>query len=228
MRFYMNNYFKFIMVLSLGLFLNNAFSGYEKKEAGFYLNHYDQMKDLKDQACRSFLGSVYRGGAPLFDGTDHWIKKINSNKIKMVFDLRNETNNAALERDILLKNNIAYVKLPLKTSGLSQDEKMTIEVALPALDFKSSPTLSKTTMTNVEATLFVLDLMEKNINEQSGNGIYLHCQRGEDRTGLMIALLRDCQESSWKSEFIDYGGVMYKPLLKLMMDVDKVRNAREL
>ena len=74
----------------------------------------------------------------------------------------------------------------------------------------------------------VLDLMEKNINEQSGNGIYLHCQRGEDRTGLMIALLRECQESSWKSEFIDYGGVMYKPLLKLMMDVDKVRNARKL
>ena len=107
-----------------------------------------------------------------------------NNKIKPYSDLNYSTDNG-INYYIGDKNNIAYVKLPLKTSGLSQNEKMTIEVALPALDFKSSPTLSKTTMTNVEAT-------------------------------------------SWKSEFIDYGGVMYKPLLKLMMDVDKVRNARKL
>ena len=207
---------------------NTAFSGYEKKEAGFYLNHYDQMKDLKDQSCKSFLGSVYRGGAPLFDGSNNWIKKINSSKIKMVFDLREETNNAALERDTLLKNGIAYVKLPLKTSGTSQDANMTVEVAIPSSDLKSSPVITKTSMTNVDATLYVLDLMEKNINEQSLNAIYLHCQRGEDRTGLMVALLRECQESSWKSEFINYGGVMYKALQKLMIDVDKVRKPASL
>ena len=219
---------KFIIFIFFTFSLNAAFCGYEKKEAGFYLNHYDRMKDLKDQSCKTFLGSVYRGGLPLFDGTDNWIKKINASKVKMVFDLRDETKNAALERDTLLKNGIAYVKLPLKTSGSAQDANMTVEVAIPSSDLKSSPIITKTTMSNVEATLYVLDLMDKNINEQSTNTIYLHCQRGEDRTGLMVGLLRDCKESSWKSEFINYGGVMYKSLDKLKIDVDKVRKPASL
>ena len=67
--------------------------------------------------------------------------------------------------------------------------------------------------------------------EPSNTGIYLHCMRGEDRTGLMVALLRNCQQNSqdkkpnnsWKSEFSEYGGAMYKPLQKLMTDVNKSR-----
>jgi protein tyrosine/serine phosphatase len=81
-------------------------------------------------------------------------------------------------------------------------------------------------MPRVQATLYVLSLMEKVVSEQSENGIYLHCQRGEDRTGLMMALLRECTSTAWKSEFNEYGGVMYKPLQALMDEVSKIRSNR--
>ena len=78
-------------------------------------------------------------------------------------------------------------------------------------------------MTSLDATIFVLNLMEEKVSAQNGEGIYLHCQRGEDRTGLMIALLRECSGTAWNTEFNSYGGVMYKPLQQLMNDVNKVR-----
>ena len=89
---------------------------------------------------------------------------------------------------------------------------------------KSSPVITKTTMNSVDATIFVLDLMEQTTSKQSPEEtIYLHCQRGEDRTGMMIALLRACAGTGYKQEFLSYGGVMYKPLQKLMDDVNRKR-----
>lgn len=50
----------------------------------------------------------------------------------------------------------------------------------------------------------------KNFNDKT----YIHCQRGEDRTGAFIALLRDCPQ--WKKEFKDFGGVLYPALYNIM------------
>jgi hypothetical protein len=221
-----------ILVLS-AIFLNVPWvhAGYTQKVPGFFLNHFAQMKDLKDPLCNQFMNKLYRGGQPTFDGSNQWLQKIQEKQIKMVFDLREEKGNAAKERDTLLKNGIAYVNLPLRTSGSSQLEQMTVEVALPPTEEGAAPSISKKTMKNVDATLYVLSLMEGAIMEPSNKGIYLHCMRGEDRTGLMIALLRNCQQNSqdkkantsWKSEFSEYGGSMYKPLQKLMTDVNKSR-----
>ena len=209
------------IIVTMIIFSLRSFAGYDSKVSGFYLNHFAQPKDLKDNACKQFLKTVYRGGQPVFDGTDTWINKIKSSKIKMVFDLREETKHAALERDTLLKNGIGYVKLPLRTSGNTQPENFEVEVAYPAINKFQSPIRTKTLMNSVEATIYVLNLMEAIIDKQTDESIYLHCQRGEDRTGLMVALLRNC--GSFKSEFLDYGGVMYKPLQKLMDDVNKLR-----
>jgi hypothetical protein len=212
-------------VLITGLMLLNitsAFASYNNKETGFYLKHFATMSDLKDTSCKQFLKTVNRGGQPVFDGTDAWLKRLKLAKVKTVFDLRSETRNAVKERDILLKNGIGYVKMPLKTSGRSQDLSMMIEVAIPSSDGLSSPVITKTVMPTLEATAYVLSLMEETISKQNPEEtIYLHCQRGEDRTGLMIALLRQCAGTGYKKEFLSYGGVMYKPLQKLFDDMKK-------
>ncbi len=214
-------------VLIVGFLLFNvtsAFAGYDKKATGFYLKHFANMSDLKDASCKQFLKTVNRGGQPVFDGTDAWLKKLKVAKVKTVFDLRSETGNAALERDMLLKNGIGYVKMPLKTSGTSQDATMSIEVAMPSSDGMSSPIRTKTVMPTLEATAYVLSLMEETISKQNPEEtIYLHCQRGEDRTGLMVALLRQCAGTGYKQEFLSYGGVMYKPLQKLFDDMKNRR-----
>lgn len=201
----------------------SSYAGYDNKATGFYLKHFALAKDLKDTSCKQFLNSVYRGGQPDFAVGDAWINKIKASKIKVVFDLRSETTNAVKERDALLNNGIGYVKIPLSTSGNIMPETLTVEVAEPSNGF-NSPVITKTAMPRVQAALYVLSLMNKVISEQSENAIYLHCQRGEDRTGLMIALLRECSGTAWKSEFNEYGGVMYKPLQSLMDEVSKVRS----
>lgn len=213
-----------ILVASFLIFnISSLHAAYDNKGVGFYLKHYANPGDLKDATCKPFLKTVLRGGQPVFDGSDTWIKKLKESKVKQVFDLREETGNAVLERDTLLKNGIGYVKLPLRTSGTTQAQTMVVEVATPATEFRS-PTIVKTTMTSVEATVYVLGLMEDIISKQSDNEkIYLHCQRGEDRTGLMVALLRQCSGTGYKQEFTSYGGVMYKPLQQLMNDVNRIR-----
>lgn len=218
--------FKISRLLLAGfLFVNvsSLYASYDNKGTGFYLKHYANPGDLKDTTCKPFLKTVLRGGQPVFDGSNTWLKKLKDSNVKMVFDLRSETGNAALERDTLLKNGIGYVKLPLKTSGNTQPSTMVVEVATPATEFRSASVV-KTTMTSVEATMYVLDMMEEVISKQSDKEkIYLHCQRGEDRTGLMVALLRQCSGTGYKQEFLSYGGVMYKPLEQLMKDINRIR-----
>ena len=214
-------------VLVTGFLLLNitaAHASYDKKATGFYLKHFANMSDLKDASCKQFLKTVNRGGQPVFDGTDAWLKRLKTAKVTRVFDLRSETGNAALERDTLLKNGIGYVKMPLKTGGTSQDPTMTIEVATPSSDGMSSPVVTRTKMPTLEATAYVLSLMEEVISKQNPEEtIYLHCQRGEDRTGVMVALLRQCAGTGYKQEFLSYGGVMYKPLQKLYDDMKKYK-----
>lgn len=207
----------------MALNISNLYASYDNKGTGFYLKHYANPGDLKDASCKPFLKTMLRGGQPVFDGSDAWIKKLKASNVKQVFDLRSETGNAALERDTLLKNGIGYVKLPLKTSGDRQPETMIVEVATPATEFRSA-FITKTTMNSIEATVYVLELMENVISKQSETEkIYLHCQRGEDRTGLMVALLRQCAGTGYKQEFLSYGGVMYKPLQQLMNEVKRIR-----
>ena len=44
-----------------------------------------------------------------------------------------------------------------------------------------------------------------------GERVYVHCQRGEDRTGTFIRLLRACGEAS-RQEYRVYGGSKYAAL----------------
>lgn len=62
----------------------------------------------------------------------------------------------------------------------------------------------------------VKDLFLKTVEDVRTSKLrtFIHCQRGEDRTGVFIASLRDCPY--WKKEFKDYGGVLYPALAKII------------
>lgn len=216
------NYKFIITTLVLACFSTPSFAGYDNKSPEFYLKHFSTPADLQDSSCKQFLKSLKRGGQPVIDSSNKWLLKLKANGVKQVFDLREEVGNSVQERDILLKNGISYVKLPLRTSGNTQPTEFVVEVATPSADLTSPPTITKTLMNSAQGTIYVLNMMDEMLAKQSTDqSIYLHCQRGEDRTGLMVALLRQC--NSYKTEFNNYGGVMYKPLQSLMAEVRKFR-----
>jgi protein tyrosine/serine phosphatase len=79
------------------------------------------------------------------------------------------------------------------------------------------------TFDRVDATLHVLKLANEFLD--SNQRIYVHCQRGEDRTGVFVSLLRDLKDN-WKKEFSNYGGSYYTALKKHREDV--VRKMQQL
>ena len=121
--------------------------------------------------------------------TDKWIKKLKEEGIQLVVDLRHEGIGLTKEKSILEKNNIKYILIPIDN-----------------VKYNKAP---------------VVDLFWKTTYEvkNSNDRVYVHCQRGEDRTGVFIGTMRTCP--SWKTEFKDFGGVLYPSLKELMEDIDK-------
>lgn len=172
-----------LVFLFLFLF-QTAQAGYDNKADGFNLNHFTVTKDLVNSDCSNFNGRIYRGGEPKLDN-DAWLKKLKSENIKWVVDLRHEAVGKTEEKRILSENNIKYTLVPLRITHNSEETSSLL------IDTVSS-------VKNTDAK------------------VYVHCKRGEDRTGVFIALLREC--SSWKKEFKDYGGVLYPGLKEIMED----------
>jgi hypothetical protein len=195
----------------------NVYANYNEKVPGFYLKHFSKVKDLKDNSCRKFNDRVYRGGQPIFDNSDIWILTLLTHSIKYVFDFRSENGNSIKERDILLSNRIVYIKVPLETDK-KIPKKIKIEIGLPYKDITKKPIIFESSLERVKAINLILDFMNQAILESN---IYIHCQRGEDRTGIMIALMRDCYDSKeWRKEFNEYGGTMYKPLKEIFEEIN--------
>ncbi|MEZ4815313.1 MAG: tyrosine-protein phosphatase [Bdellovibrionota bacterium] len=188
---------------------------YDKKESGFYQKNFDRSPDLSSSACKKFNELLLRGGKPEFKvSKETWIQKLMDNNVAIVFDLRKENTDSQKEKERLNAEGIDYVKLPLKTEGSDQDAVLTIEEQ-KAVASGETPVTTKTILPRTEATLSILKKIEEAL--ASNKRIYLHCQRGEDRTGTIVALLRNCDE--WRKEFIRYGGSLYPALAKHFKDV---------
>src|SRR5206468_3498380 len=123
-------------------------------------------------------------------------------------DLRDEGQGLTKERDALKAAGISYVLLPWKTEG--SDEPSTMKVT-ERLFIKGVYSEQVVTLNNVDAAIRELELVDDYLD--NNRAVYIHCQRGEDRSGTFISLLRDLTDS-WKIEFSNYGGSLY-PALKV-------------
>jgi protein-tyrosine phosphatase len=130
---------------------------------------------------------------------------LEDNEVDIVVDLRSEaTSRREKEQDIVEELGLRYLHFPLYTSvprGSSLSEINSRENVAEFRDF----------MDQVLAAL------------QRGKRVYVHCQRGEDRAGTFVALLKLREGAAcpdWRSkEFRRYGGVFYAPLQDLFNKV---------
>ncbi len=217
----MNKIFHVFSIFSFVLFaaVDTPSGSYSKKESGFYLGHFDRSPDLAGYIGK-FDGNVVRGGQPNFNDGTTWINKLKDNSVALVIDLRKEGLSLTKERNDLKAAGISYVILPWNTDGSDQSPKLKVT---ERIFVKGIYTEHTETFDRVDATLRVLKLANEYLD--SNQRIYVHCQRGEDRTGTFISLLRDLKDN-WKKEFSNYGGSYYTALRKHREDV--VRKMQQL
>jgi len=163
---------------------------YKEKVDGFYLDHFDVVADIP--GCASTRG-LYRGGQPRLTDSA-WLKKLKSEGISVIVDLRNEAGSS--ERRAAEASGLTYRSLALRTVSESHPvgtaEKTIAEIERIKADFAA------------------------------GRRVFIHCQRGEDRTGTVIGLLRDCGDDGFK-DYKRYGGSYYRSLSTLRTEVEALR-----
>ncbi len=182
---------------------------YDNKADGFFLGHFDSIGELR--GCRNFDSTLYRGGRPELDSRA-WLDRFLNEKIDYVIDLRSEANQRA--EDTIVNAGLGYIHLPLYTGGTTQPTPSELKIHFPGEDVQ----IIKKDI--VDLTIDLLNLTDQ--LSQDGHKIYIHCARGEDRSGIFIALLRKC--AAWNPEFRRYGGVEYDPLKWLRLRVQARSN----
>ncbi len=178
--------------------LEKSRGSYKNDFNGFYLKHFDRIK-IPHQ--NSILKNVFRSGKPDYSNTES-IKTLNDNGIKYVVNLQAEERNIAKLTKLFSEKGITLIHLPLDTG---ENKKKGVN--------------------DPQKTLDVLNRIEDLLSTKPNDGVLVHCQRGEDRTGVFIRLLRESNGESVASttkDFKNYGGVLYKPLQKLYEEVKKI------
>jgi hypothetical protein len=194
---------------------------YSKSESGFYLHHFDRAPDLSGYLGK-FEGNLFRGGQPNFNDGGDWLKKLQDNSISLVVDMRHEGADLTKEKTDLKNAGISYVLLPWHTDGTDQPTSLKV---VERLFVGGVFTEHIENFPKVDASLRVLHLANDYLGE--GKRIYVHCQRGEDRTGVFVSLLRNLDDN-WKKEFANYGGSYYASLKKHREDIVKQLRKRSL
>ena len=100
--------------------------------------------------------------------------------------------------------------LPLITSVTEQPSDLIVKIR-----YLGQSTVTKL-VDPVSGSIEILRIVKE--LTQKGHRVYIHCARGEDRTGVIVGLLRKCE--SWKSEFKTYGGSYYSSLKWLFEKVE--------
>jgi hypothetical protein len=182
---------------------------YDNHANGFYLSHFDAVGART--GCAAYNLRLSRGGQPKLDG-HAWREKFKDEKIDYVLDLRSEASSG--EETAVRAQGWGYILLPLKTSGTRQPAQLRLRIAEPGQE------VHQQLLDPVEATLEVLRKVDTLTRE--GHRVYIHCQRGEDRTGTFLGLLRKCTD--WRTEFRRYGGSVYPSLTWLFNEVSARRD----
>ena len=184
---------------------------YGKDISGFYLKHFARSTDLQHKTFKlqgveyPFLQNIYRGGRPLVSQGNQWINRLTENKIDLVIDLRSESTEQVAEKSKLKELGISYLRLPWSTSSSVMPSQLTLEEQLyvDGVYFNEKKSYKR-----AEASLRAINRAKEFLSK--GKRIYVHCQRGEDRTGYFIGLMRNANE--WRPEFRSFGGSDYASL----------------
>jgi len=210
--------FGFLALMTVALFASerayaqSSLGYYNGQGAGFYLGHFDRSPDLAGYLGK-FNGNLYRGGQPNIKMAKVWLDKLKLNNIKLVVDLRNEAEGLVEEQKGLKASQISYILLPWRTEDADQSPVMRV---IKNLFDNGNYTSSVENLDKISASLEVIKIAKEYLAR--GDHIYVHCQRGEDRSGTFISLLRDLDDD-WEKEFNNYGGTLYPSLKKHREDL---------
>jgi hypothetical protein len=168
----------------------------------FGYEHFKQLKLLN--GCTVAEGErhstrIFRGGAPKPAG----VSCLNSGfHVKAVFDLRSDGERGKEQASVEAEH-MVYYSYPMAT-----------DKSVPSKTCKTAG--MNATQCNRKSVTAAIDEMERLLAIDPQAEIYVHCARGEDRTGLVIGLYRvlkeGCPKQTARAEMSEFGYSAYPEL----------------
>lgn len=175
----------------------------------FQIDHFQASKPLgscADSATDAQTGRIARGGAPILAGKPlDGVDCLARSRISLVIDLRSEGERGETEpeRRATEAAGMEYAAFPM-TTGKDLPSR-------ECADAKLTPAEC-----NERSALAAIDRMDRFLAQNPNGKIYVHCKRGQDRTGLVIGLFRllktGCAANRVRREMLDFRYGPFAPL----------------
>lgn len=157
------------------------------------------------------FGRIYRGGFPNNDG----INCLRSMGVKAIFDLRTESvakeNN---EKALAANAGLEYFSFPMEVMSNTPGSKACADNGL------------NSAQCNQQSIIGFVKKIKDYLAQNPNAKIYVHCARGQDRTGLAMAFFRvkiqECSKDLARKEMLSYRYNPTKPLEFVWNNIDQL------
>ncbi len=177
----------------------------------FNLDHYAELVPLsgcQNSAINNLSSRIIRGGTPFQAG----LQCLHSSGVTAIIDLRKEAEQAT-EPATAENLGLNYYPFPMTADSRNVPSK-------ECLVQKLTPS-----QCNEQSALRAIKKIESILTSDPHAKVYIHCSRGQDRTGLMIGLFRlleaKCSATAARNEMEDF---MYNPYASLEQVWKKYQN----
>jgi hypothetical protein len=179
---------------------------------GFGRQHYAAVGALR--GCYSPPShTLFRGGVP---STGAALDRLQADGVGLDIDLRKDDENPAAEAARAVARGMTYINIPLNEFwGNDVPERIPIRVRRPGMatwEERSVPTADAV----AAGVLYLRGWLAQAGGRSGAVNAFVHCWAGEDRTGMFMRLLRQCDAAS--GEMTTCGGTLYPALARIYRD----------
>lgn len=157
------------------------------------------------------FGRIYRGGFPNNNG----INCLSSMGVKAIFDLRTESVARENNEKALAENaGLEYFSFPMEVMTNTPGSRECMDNGM------------NSSQCNQQSIVGFVKKLKEYLAQNPNAKIYVHCARGQDRTGLAMAFFRvkiqECSKEEARKEMLSYRYNPTKPLEFVWNNIDQL------
>lgn len=157
------------------------------------------------------FGRIFRGGFPNQGG----VNCLRSMGVTAIFDFRTESSIKDGSEKAMAKNaGMQYFSFPMEVMTATPGSKSCADAGM------------NSSQCNQQSVVNFIHTVREYLSQNPNAKIYVHCARGQDRTGLAMAFFRvkvqDCSKELARQEMLSYRYNPTKPLESVWNNIDQL------